>query len=114
MSEWELYVHRITGGASQREVGERIGHSHTTARRWMSDKATPEQVIALAVAYEADVIEALVAAGWLAAGDVENLNVDMVLRRLSAVRLTGELHRRAISDQLAKSRGGCSHGNKPD
>lgn len=105
MSAWEVYVARITRGASQREVGLRIGHSHTTARRWMSDRATPEQVIGLAVAYDADVIEALVAAGWLDVADVEDLNVDTILRKLSSLRLTRELYRRA----LVKS--GQAHGD---
>lgn len=104
MSAWEEYVHRITGGASQRDVGDRIGHSHTTARRWMSDGATPQQVIALAVAYNADILEALVAAGWLAEDDVKNVNLDGVLRKLSAVKLTAELYRRATEQEERRRR----------
>jgi hypothetical protein len=96
MSAWEEYAHRITGGASQREVGERIGHSHATARRWMSDGATPQQVIALALAYDADVLEALAAAGWLDPAEIENVNLSRTLRRMSSVALTKELYRRAL------------------
>lgn len=103
MGAWEVYAHRITGGLSQREVGERIGHSHATARRWMSDGATPGQVIALAVAFDADVIEALVAAGWLDAGEVAGLNIDSALQALSSVKLTAELYRRAKAAEDARA-----------
>lgn len=98
MSDWEDWVRKATGGATSRQVGQRIGHSHTTALKWMRDGASPEAVIALAVAYNADVIGALVAAGWLPAEDVANLNFDAALRRLSSVKLTAEIHRRAIAN----------------
>lgn len=104
MGGWEEYAHRITGGLSQREVGERIGHSHATARRWMSDGATPAQVIALALAFDADVIEALVAAGWLEAHEVAGLNIDSALQALSSVKLTAELYRRARAAEALRAR----------
>ena len=95
MSGWAEWVSRVTRGETSRQVGERIGHSHSTALRWMRDPS-PDQVISLAVAYNADVVEALVAAGWLAEGDVGLLNLDVTLRRLSSVKLTRELYRRAV------------------
>ena len=97
MSEWTEWVERVTSGGTSRQVGERIGHSHTTALRWMHDGAPPEAVIALALAYDADVFEALVAAGWLRREDVAGLNIETALRRLSSVRLTRELYRRALA-----------------
>jgi len=94
MSEWEKWVHKVTEGASSREVGERIGHSHTTALRWMKDGASPEAVIALALAYQADPIQAMVAAGWLRADLVKDLNLDGALKSLSTLKLAAEVHRR--------------------
>lgn len=96
MSEWTEWVARVTGGETSRQVGERIGRSHTTALRWMRDGASPEAVIGLALAYEADVVEALVVSGWLAAKDVRRLNLGLALRQLPPTNLTGELHRRAV------------------
>jgi hypothetical protein len=61
----------------------------------MHDGASPQAVIALAIAYNQDVIQALVAAGWLRADLVGNLNLDGALKTLSTVKLTAEIHRRA-------------------
>jgi hypothetical protein len=71
----------------------------------MHDGATPEMVIGLAVAYDADVLEGLVAAGWLAAGDVRRLNLESALRQMPGTRLTGELHRRALEQEAARRAG---------
>ena len=99
MSEWEEWVRRTTGGATSRQVAERIGHSHTTALKWMHDGATVEAVLSLAIAFDAEPIQALVAAGWLRRELVGNLNLDGALRRLSSVKLAGELYRRLQEDR---------------
>lgn len=90
---WAEWVRLTTGDATSRQVGRRIGHSHTTALKWMRDPS-PEAVIAFALAYDADVITALVAAGWL--NDVDESEA-AIIRKLSTVKLTAELHRRAIA-----------------
>lgn len=95
MSEWEDWVKRTTRGATSRQVADRIGHSHTTALKWMHDGASVDAVISLAIAYDADPIQAMVAAGWLKRELVGNLNLDGALKRLSSVKLAGELYRRA-------------------
>ena len=102
VSEWTEWVARVTRGETSRQVGERIGHSHTTALRWMHDGASPEAVIGLALAYDADVVEALVVSGWLEAKDVRRLNLDSALRQLPPTHLTGELHRRAREAEAAR------------
>lgn len=94
MNEWQAWVQRVTGGATSRQVGARIGHSHTTALKWMHDPVSPEAVIALARAYKADVLRAFVAAGWLDERDLE-LSIDEALQKVATVNLTAELHRRA-------------------
>jgi hypothetical protein len=90
--EWTVWVRETTGDAPSRAVAERIGRSHTTALKWMRDP-TLEAVIAFALAYDADVITALVAAGWLNSVDESQANI---VRNLSTVKLTAELHRRAV------------------
>lgn len=95
---WAEWVRLTTRDATSRQVGQRIGHSHTTALKWMRDPS-PEAVIAFAVAYDADVITALVAAGWL--NDVDESEA-AIIRKLPTVKLTAELHRRAVV--LAKRR----------
>lgn len=99
MSDWEAWVTKVTGGATARQVAERIGKSHTTALRWMHNGTSPEQVIAFAIAYNADIIQALVAAGWISESDLENLNLASALRSLTEVELAGELYRRALAQQ---------------
>jgi hypothetical protein len=70
----------------------------------MHDGATPEAVIELAIAYNADPIQAMVAAGWLRADLVKDLNLDGALRKLSSVKLTAELHRRAVQADRPRHR----------
>lgn len=90
--KWVQWVRDTTGGAPSRAVADKIGRSHTTALKWMHDEPAPEAVIAFAVAYDTDVIAALVAAGWL-----NNVDEDTaaILRTTPTLKLTAELHRRA-------------------
>lgn len=94
MSTWTDWVQQTTGGDSSRAVGKRIGHSHTTALKWMHEPVSPEAVIALARAYNADVLRAFVAAGWLDQGDLQ-LSFEDAIKKVAMVKLTAELHRRA-------------------
>lgn len=96
MSEWDDWVRKTTNNATSREVGERIGRSHTTALKWMHSP-TPEHVIRLAVAYNADLIAGLVAAGLLPEADAANLNLDRTLKSQPTVKLAAELYRRALA-----------------
>lgn len=92
--KWDDWVRETTGGASSREVAKRIERSHTTAAKWMHGDPPIEAVIAFALAYDVDVIAALVAAGWLNDMDESQANV---IRHISSVKLTAELHRRAVA-----------------
>lgn len=96
MSEWDEWVHVTTAGATSRQVGQRIGHSHTTALAWMREP-TPQHAIGLALAYNADILGALVAVGLLTHEEAERLNLDKALAKLSSIKLTGELYRRAVA-----------------
>lgn len=90
--EWAAWVRETTHDAPSREVAKRISRSHTTALKWMHDP-TLEAAISFALAYDADVITALVAAGWFNSVDESQANI---LRSLPSVKLTAELHRRAL------------------
>jgi hypothetical protein len=99
--QWAKWVRETTGGASSRVVAGRIDRSHTTALKWMHDPS-PEAVMAFAHAYGANVIEALIAAGWL--NDVEE-SERAIVRKLPSVKLAAELYRRAlVREQSRKSK----------
>lgn len=95
MDKWQDWVRETIGDDRSRQVGKRIGRSHTTALQWMREPTSPEAVITLARAYNADLLQAFVAAGWLEESDLR-MTVDEALRKVASVRLTGELHRRAM------------------
>lgn len=95
MSDWEAWVRVTTNRATSRQIGQRIGRSHTTALKWMHDPVSPEAVIALARAYNADLLRAFVAAGWLDEADLQ-LTMEEALQKVASHKLTGELHRRAV------------------
>lgn len=91
--DWDRWVREITGGASSRAIAAKIRRSHTTALKWMHEPPSPEAVIGFALAYDVDVIPGLVAAGWLNDVDESEMNL---LRNMPTVKLTAELHRRAM------------------
>ena len=96
MSEWDEWVEKTTAGDTSREVGDKIGHSHTTALKWMHEP-TPQHAIGLALAYNSDILGALVAVGLLSQEEADRLNLDKALAKLSSIKLTGELYRRAVA-----------------
>jgi len=55
VSEWDEWVEKTTAGDTSREVGDKIGHSHTTALKWMHEP-TPQHAIGLALAYNSDIL----------------------------------------------------------
>lgn len=94
MDTWDQWVREVVDGDHTRAIGERIGKSHTTAGTWLR-KPTPESAIMLAIAYQADPIEALAAAGFLSDGHLVTTEPDAELKDIPSVRLTAELYRRA-------------------
>lgn len=104
MKEWIAWLQRTTGETSARGIARKVGRSHTTVIRWQREGVPPDAVVDAAIALDADVFEALVAAGWLSPEEVSRVNLDVTLRQIKTVRLTAELHRRAIEKE--RRRGG--------
>lgn len=69
MDSWPKYVRDLTGDESQDSVGRKVGLNGSTINRWRngSRPGNPAEVAALAVAYDGNVLEAFVAAGYLTA-----------------------------------------------
>jgi transcriptional regulator with XRE-family HTH domain len=64
---WSRYVRALTRDEPQEAVGRRVGLNGSTINRWRngSRPGKPAEVAALAVAYDGNVLEAFVAAGYL-------------------------------------------------
>lgn len=69
MDSWPKYVRELTGDEPQDSVGRKVGLNGSTINRWRngSRPGNPAEVAALAVAYDGNVLEAFVAAGYLTA-----------------------------------------------
>jgi hypothetical protein len=65
--------------------------------KWLRSP-TPESAILLAVAFRANPIDALAAAGFLSDGDTLVSEPDPELEAIPSVRLTAELYRRARAE----------------
>lgn len=94
MNAWSEWVRTITGDASARAIGLRVGKSHVTAQAWKEHPPGPEGVQLLARAYAASVVEGFKAAGWLSDTDLARARVP-VLAGFSDQQLLAELQRRA-------------------
>lgn len=94
--EWREWLANITGHDSARAIARRINRSHTTVLRWTHGPGSPEAVIEIAIGYNADVVSALASTGWIRAEDMGRVNLDDTIKRLETVKLTAELHRRAV------------------
>ena len=90
------WLQEVTGETSLRGIASKVSRSHSTVHRWIHEGMPPDVVVDVAIKVNVDIITALVAAGWVTESERENLNLDETLRRLPAVKLTGEIHRRAL------------------
>lgn len=94
--KWVEWLRAVTDGDSSRVIAEKVSRSHSTVLRWMHSDVPPEVVMTIALAYNADIVSSLVAVGWLRKEDLAELNLEDTLQALPTVRLTAELHRRAL------------------
>jgi transcriptional regulator with XRE-family HTH domain len=99
MSTWSDYVHRITAGMTQMQIAERSGLGQTTISGWLKETSTAtraDYVVKLARAFNQNVIEALIIAGYITASEAK---VKTVLRtplsEYSLEELLDEFRRRA-------------------
>ena len=94
---WPEYVRRISGGATQAQIAERIGVGRLSVCNWLHGKTRPkaETVISVARAYRRSPIEALIAASYLdrtEAGDP--IEIHASLGAVDAGDLAAEVGRR--------------------
>jgi len=71
---WPEYVRRISGGATQAQIAERIGVGRLSVCNWLHGKTRPkaETVISVARAYRRSPVEALIAASYLSSDETEH------------------------------------------
>lgn len=64
---WARYVRRISGGVGGSEIEKKTGIHQSNISRWLNDGTTPQpaQAAKFAQSYDANVLEAFVAAGFL-------------------------------------------------
>lgn len=88
--EW---LQSITGETTERGIARRIGRSHTTVGRWVSDGIPLEAVFELSRMLSTDPYAALEALGMVS--DAADVPQKMPLTEVPTVRLTEEVHNRA-------------------
>ena len=99
---WPQYLRRISAGATQAQIAERVGLGRLSVYNWLHGKTQPkaETVMTVARAYGRSPIEALLAAAYLR-GDEVRLPIE---RRSSptdigADELAAEVRRRMVALQ---------------
>ncbi len=94
MPDFLSYLHDISGGATNVELGRIAGVSHTSVGRWSRSAPSPEHVTTLARHYARPVVEAMVAAGYLTAEDAHAREVRVPISEYPHHQLLRELERR--------------------
>lgn len=106
---WPEYVRRISGRATQAQIAERIGIGRLSVCNWLHGKTRPkaETVITVARAFGRPPVEALLAAGYLRADEIDRpVEVRVSPRHLPTEEIAAEVHRRLIN--LARGVDPCS------
>lgn len=97
------WIRRTTEGHSIRAVALKIGVAQPTLSRQMSEhKVTPETVVAIARAYNANPLEGLEAQGLLNADDLAQYRVAPAWHKVSDRELLDEIERRLTSGAAGK------------
>lgn len=99
--QWADYVRRVTRGQTQAQIAAKTGIAESNVGRWIRGQGgqpKPDSVVVLARAYNQPTTEALIAAGWLAADDVDVSKQRTPLSAYSNAELLDELRRRTVND----------------
>jgi hypothetical protein len=76
------------------QISRRIGVARSNVSHWMNDGVPAHAVVQIAVAYHADLVAGLIAAGWLKPEQVYDLDPTEMLRHAPLDLLVDELERR--------------------
>lgn len=93
---WVAWLRSVAGAnATTRNISDTTHSDYSTVWRWLEGQSTPSAstVIAVARAYRADPIGALIAAGYLTRADLELPSIDP--RQLPTHVLIAEITRRS-------------------
>ena len=105
---WPEYVRRISGGATQAQIAERIGVGRLSVCNWLHGKTRPkaETVIIVARAYRRSPVEALIAAAYLGTGEVDDpVDIRVSLADVIGADLGGEVLRRLTTLEVITAAG---------
>lgn len=100
---WPEYLRRIAGAATQSQIAEQIGIGRLSVCNWLHGKTRPkaETVIMVARVYRRSPIEALMAAAYIEAGEVDRpIEVRLSPSELSAADLAAEVSRRLVANEI--------------
>lgn len=99
MSKIKKWYEATTGGASVNAVAARAGLVQTTlARQLRADALSPESIVAVARAYSADVIGALIVAGVITDEDVRRHGVRLTFKAATDAEIAAEVMKRMGGD----------------
>jgi len=90
---WWKYVQRVAGTSAPSEISRRTGIGQSSIGRWDSASPKPESVASFARAYGRPVLEAFIAAGYMAEDDAKVTQVADA-SKLTNDELLAELRRR--------------------
>ena len=94
---WPEYLRRITKGQTQAQIADNIGIGRLSVCHWLAGKTRPkaETVITVAQVYGRSPIEALLAASYLHAGELDHpVDIRTSTRDLTANDIAEEVRRR--------------------
>lgn len=95
MTEFVAWLRSVTRDHSDRQIAANAGIPTATFNRQISsDSVTPENAVAVAVAYGASPVRALIALGVLDPDDIDTAGVEHALREATDQQLVDEIMRR--------------------
>lgn len=106
MNTWAEWFEEVTEGQTLRQVSSQTAYSKSSFSKWGATGNPPaDAVIAVAKAYDADLIAGLIAAGSIEPGD---LGSPEILRHIPTDFLVNELHRRWRDGEITHPMGSSS------
>lgn len=99
---WPEYLRRISGGATQGQIAERVGLGRLSVCNWLHGKTQPkaETVIGVARAFVRPPVEALIVAGYLHAHEAgAAVELRPSLADVDGETLAAEVLRRLTRDE---------------
>ncbi|MGO7983390.1 hypothetical protein ACC691_36680, partial [Rhizobium johnstonii] len=98
------HLNAVTGNASSRAMGERIGMVHTTLRKQLIGDDTPAStVVALCRAYGVPLAPAFIAAGFITEQEARAFSGPMNLSTITDLELSKEMLRRVVAGTASTS-----------